>query len=448
MKLVGSHAEVYLCRAPELLVEGRAGTGKSIGILTKIHDTALRYPGSRQLICRATRSACTESVLVTWEQQILGGAHPLVAGASRTNRHSYEYPNGSSVVIGGLDEPTKLFSTEWDRVYVNEATEISLRDWELFGRSLRHGKTPYHQQIADCNPDAPGHWLNQRATVCDDSYRIVTDSASYLRLQRFNRGPQTGVLHRIVTVHQDNPAYFDQSAWTWTAVGAQYFAALMRMTGHWRERMAFGRWVSPEGVVYPEFDSAKHVITPFAIPEEWPIYLGYDPGFDHPCAVLWIAIAPNECLYVMDEIYGGGMRVPRLAELIRARNTGRNMRGYYGDPQEINSERQASESIAAQFRKLKHPIHFSTWPRSTDVDAMVQAVATRLMAGSLKVFSSCTNTINEFQSWKFKRNAKGEPLAGDDKYEDRNNDALDVIKGMVALNLTFDAAGAFIAGKQ
>src|SRR5687768_1809715 len=77
-------------------------------------------------------------------------------------------------------------------------------------------------------------------------------------------------------------------------------------------------------------------------------------------------------------------------------------------------------------------VSFSPWPRSTDVESMVNAVRERLNDVKLKVFNTCTNTIREFQSWAYERTAKGELPPGDDAFVDADNHAMDVIKGIVA----------------
>lgn len=429
-------AALIECTDREVLCEGRAGTGKTLGILAKLHLRALKYPGSRHLICRATRVSMTESVLVTFEN-LLGSGHPAISGnASRANRHSYQYPNGSQIVVGGLEDAERLYSTEWDSVYVAEATEIIFDTWDKFARAMRHGRTPYHQRIADCNPGPPGHWLNQRADKCQDVLRVVRTREDYDRLQQFNRKAVAGPMRRLVSVHQDNPAYWDLEAWDWTAEGRSYvLGELGSLTGHRRARLLDGRWVGAEGTVFPEFDEARHVIAPFAIPDDWPIYWGYDPGFDHSTAILWFAVAPNECLYVIDEIHQRQLGIPQHTANVRAREmrTGWYPVRRYADPQHAFSRTaQSPKTIAQQWREQGFSL--MPWPRSTSVETMVEAVRKRLIDVKLKVFSTCRATIMEMQSWSYKRTARGELPAGDDQYEDRENDAIDVIKGVVATN--------------
>ena len=53
----------------------------------------------------------------------------------------------------------------------------------------------------------------------------------------------------------------------------------------------------------------------------------------------------------------------------------------------------------------------------------------------LQVWENCENTIVEFQAWSYKRTAHGDLPPGPDKYEDRNNHAMDVVKGVIATNM-------------
>lgn len=448
--LRGAAACVCQCQDREILLEGRAGTGKSIGILNKRYRDAVEFAGSRHLFVRQTRESCTQSVLVTWEEKVLGPTHPLVVnGPSRENREEYVFPNGSVVVVGGLDKPAKLFSTEWDTLYFNEAHEGTLEAWELFGRAMRNNRMPYQQRVADVNPNAPGHWLNKRAYPCPDELRRVVTPADYRRLQRYHREQPGARMRRFVSVHQDNPAYFDFETWQWTTLGLLFLSELRSMSGHTRERMLEGRWVAAEGTVYPEFSEAAHVHhPPFRPPEDWPIYVGWDAGYDHPTAILWFAVAPNETVYVIDEIYQGGRSVADHCKNVHARNAGRTVRRYYADPQHCFSQTaQAPKSIASQAKECG--ITLTPWPRTGgNEESMVERVRERLRQGRLKVFSTCVNTINEFQSWSYKRSAKGELMPGEDKFEDRNNDAMDVVKGVIATNPLHNVSRITVVGEK
>src|SRR5262245_55303537 len=167
----GQLARAWADRSPEVVVEGPAGSGKTRMYLELLHWRAKKYPGSRHLLCRKTRESLTESALVTFEQKVLSTADfaALAAGADRAHRQRYAYPNGSEIVVAGMiaghrDQRAKIMSTDFDSVFVPEATELSEHEWDQLGTRCRNGKMPYQQLAGDCNPDGPFHWLHQR---CD-----------------------------------------------------------------------------------------------------------------------------------------------------------------------------------------------------------------------------------------------------------------------------------------
>jgi hypothetical protein len=451
IELRGAVAVLAECQDREVLLVGPRGTAKTTGRLAQLLDLCHRYPGSRHLICRQTRASMTESTLVTLDRLL--SQHPEASRQARTQRHGYNLW-GSEIVALGLDEPAKCYGSEWDTVTVDEAIEASEDSWDSFGAVMRHNRMPYQQRVAITNPGPPGHWLNQRATPTPVGLKTGGEAmsfAEYLEIDRFNSGHQPGKMRRMISVFADNPAYWDADRWTWTDAGRGYvLGELANLSGHLRKRFFSGQWATASGAVYPEFDAEKHVIEPFEVPSHWPTWVGLDPGYDHPCAIVWLTIGPNERMYVCAESYAGGQSVEWHANTIRANNAGRTIRGYYADPRDAFAHRMqgSGKSIADQMHELG--ISFTPWPRaeSAGVQAQVNQVRERLTrCGAdgrpmLLVFESCPNTIREFQSWSYKRTPTGELPAGDDAFEDRDNHAMDVIRGLVATNPVYHQAKA------
>ncbi len=217
---------------PEILLSGPAGTGKSRACLQRLHAAA-SSPRFRGLIVRKTRESVGESALFTYEEHVLGSMHPLVVdGPQRRFRQVYRYDNGARIVVGGLDKPSKIMSTEFDMIYVQEATELDEADWLALTTRLRNHALPHQQLIADCNPDAPTHWL-------------------YLRCQ----AGHTMLMH---SQHEDNPVLYDGE--NWTPEGRVYLELLDRLgyidsvtgerTGAEYQRLRLGLWVQASGLVY------------------------------------------------------------------------------------------------------------------------------------------------------------------------------------------------------
>ena len=99
----GGADALWQCRADEILYDGPAGTGKTRAVCEKADGCARRWDGCRILFLRKTRASMTQSVLVTYEEKVLGPRSPIKSGAKRRTRESYEYSNGSTIVCGGLD---------------------------------------------------------------------------------------------------------------------------------------------------------------------------------------------------------------------------------------------------------------------------------------------------------------------------------------------------------
>jgi phage terminase large subunit len=286
--------ELFASRETEVLVEGPAGTGKSRTWLERIHRIASDVPEVRILLCRKTRSSLTESALVTFERFVLPPNHAAREGPRRFYRQAYHYPNGSEILVDGLDKASKILGTEFDLVFVQEATELTEEDWETLITRLRAGTLDYQQIGGDCNPDRAGHWLNQR---CLD-----------------------GRTRRIVTRHEDNPLYFDSVAKVWTEAGASYLKKLDALSGARRLRLRDGKWASADGLVYEGFDRAIHLVDRFTAPDDWARIWVVDFGFTNPFVWQEWVRDPDGRLFLSREIYRTRRMVVDHAKLI-ARTT-------------------------------------------------------------------------------------------------------------------------------
>ncbi len=284
----GAAAAVMECQDLEVLLSGPAGTGKSRGALEKLHLLALANPGFQGLIVRKTRVSLAASALQTWTKFVAKEA--IAAGVVRyfggndERPAAYEYSNGSAVVVGGMDKPAKVMSTEYDVIFVQEAIEVTEEDWESLMSRLRNRRISFQQIIGDTNPAHPTHWLKQR---CD-------------------RGATT-MLH---CRHEDNPVFFNADG-SRTEAGDQYVGQILdQLTGVRRLRLRDGVWAAAEGVIFDGWDDAVHLVDRFPIPWEWPRYWVIDFGFTNPFVCQWWAEDPDGRLIMYREIY----RTQRIVE--------------------------------------------------------------------------------------------------------------------------------------
>lgn len=113
-------------REREVLLSGAAGTGKSLTFAVKMLALLGKYDRCRGLFCRGTRASLTQSGLVTWERVLdAAGMSDIARTATRRVRQSYEFPNGSELVVAGLDDPGKTLSSEYDFCFVADTRVFS-----------------------------------------------------------------------------------------------------------------------------------------------------------------------------------------------------------------------------------------------------------------------------------------------------------------------------------
>lgn len=260
----GSAVKVMEYRGDEVLMSGPAGTGKSRACLEKVALAALKYPGMKAAIVRKVGASLPASALKTWREdvipELLANNTVYFYGGSQEEPPQYRFNNGSTVVIGGMDKPSKIMSTEYDLIFVQEATELTITDWEALTTRLRNGRLPYQQLIADCNPDMPTHWLKVR---CDEGKTLMINCR-----------------------HEDNPRLFDlrpDGTFTVTGYGARYMRKLDNLTGVRHQRLRLGLWVAAEGMIFEDFRPELHLIDEMPKGwETWARYWAVDFGFTNP----------------------------------------------------------------------------------------------------------------------------------------------------------------------
>lgn len=351
-ELRGAILELAQSQDFEVGVDGPAGTGKTFGILYYIHILLLTYPGARFLVARKYNTDLAGSAMATFRDNVLDEREKIIYfGGNKIRPAEFMYPNGSELVVNGLDKPGKVKSMEFDGIYINEATECSLDDIEFCRMRLgrrKNVKLPHQKLIMDFNPDAPTHFLNQRMN--------------------------DGITRRILSRHEDNPYFFDLQTNDWTEAGRNYIEGVLGgLTGVRLARYRYGVWAAADGTVYEkEWDRAKNVIEPVALPVSYPRYLSIDFGYTNPFVCKWYAEDPDGRLICYREIYKTKTLVEdhakQIKELSRWGQPG-------GDPlpRAIICDHDAEDRAT-----LSRHLGLMTIPAHKTVSDGIQAVAARL----------------------------------------------------------------------
>jgi phage terminase large subunit len=340
-KLYGGADKFWKYKGQEVILSGPYETGKTYAALLKLHAVLVKYPNARAFITRQTYKSLLSTAIVTYENKVLpthpDSPHSPIRKYGKSKPEFYEYPNGSNLLVVGMDNPDKILSGEFDFGYVNQAEEITLDAWEkLVGRCTgRAGNAPYTQVMGDCNPAHPQHWILHRAP-----------------LELFEQ------------LHQHNPSLYDQQKQEWTTQGKKTIAILSSLTGIRKERGFKGKWVAAEGVVY-EYLQDTHRIKREDAPEIVSWYLAIDFGYTNPFVCQLWGVDRDGRLYLWQEIY----------------MTKRTVNAHIPDIKKMIEGKQITAIIAdhdAEDRATLHEAGLHTIAAKKDIRVGIQAVEERL----------------------------------------------------------------------
>ena len=303
----GGVLKAFESRDHEIIVGGPYETGKSFGLELKFFLQNAKYPNCRSLMIRKRYKDLVGSgvemlrdniIKNPWQPYPLG--HPMCpveTFGGIDEPKSLKFKNGSIIYFRGFDDPTKVLSAQYDFIYVVQAEELELRDWEeLLGRCTgRANNSPYPQVMGDCNPGgSENHWIKQRSKP-----------GGPLKLfEQFHRDNPW-----LCSVDPEEPENEDKDVYT--PAGERTMKVLDGYTGAMRAKALYGLWISPEGVIFKELREDIHVLDGrgFSIPDSWARFRSIDFGMAHPFVCQWWALDEMNVMYLYREIYMSGVNI-------------------------------------------------------------------------------------------------------------------------------------------
>lgn len=247
----------------------------------KLHITCLLVPNVQALIVRATHASLKGSTLAAFERfvakQEIESKEVAWFGGSGAKPAGYYYPNGSVIMVMGVDQPGKALSMSLDRVLIDEASQVSVVAYETLLTRLRGSADTFRQAVCCTNPDNPDHWLKRRADDPDTPLKMYT------------------------SLHQDNPYLFTRDGKA-TEAGTDYLGFLNNLTGLRRARYLEGRWVGAEGLVFDDWREDVNVVDELPDMSGWRLVLSVDFGFSNQFTCGFWRIDPDGRLWLTHEI--------------------------------------------------------------------------------------------------------------------------------------------------
>lgn len=390
-----------------VLFDGGSRSGKTSLLTEYIVMRAFQYPGSRQLIARKFKAHAKQSIWNDTLRKYLAANIPDKTYSKSETELTINFFNGSSIVIGGLDDDErveKILGNEYITILLNEATQLSWETVQMIMTRLAQkvydteGEMAVPKLLLDCNPRGPRHWLHMAGVRHTNpvSGKALPDSKKWARLSW--------------------SAYDNISN-----LPKEYIETLEALPENMRDRMLHGIWRGNAGSVYDEFDENTHIVKAFPIPEHWQRFRAIDFGYTNPFVCLWGALDHDGRLYIYRELYKARERTAVHAENIKKLSGNEKYRV-------TTADHDAGERAELEAAGI------STECALKNIATGIQAVKNRLAIQSdgkprLLFFADLENIISEIYdySWKSMPDSSCAP----EEPVKENDHAMDAMRYMV-----------------
>ena len=197
---------------------------------------------------------------------------------------------GHVLALRNLDDPSKYLSSEFAIIAVEEFTENDISIFNMLRMRLRWTGIEDTKFIAATNPGGKGHMGVKKLWI---------DRNFPEELQ-----PEADEFIYVKALPADNPN-----------LAKSYLATLDSLPEKLRKAYRDGNWDVFEGQYFGEWDSSKHVVEPFDIPDSWPKFLSIDPsGRSGITSCHWYTLDRDGAVYVYREHYCTGKDMDEHAD--------------------------------------------------------------------------------------------------------------------------------------
>lgn len=323
-------------RAKIQMYGGGFGNGKTTTAVIKALKLARAYPGSNGLIARSTYPKLNDTI----RKEFIAWCPAAWIKRKALTENIIELKNGSVINFRYIAQQGKnaesstsnLLSATYDWIVVDqlEDPEITHKDFlDLLGR-LR-GSTPYDPAVEEYDETMPKDGPRWMMLMCNPTrnwvYRELVKPLHDFKLGLHNpkllaEEDDEGTLVPIIEL-------FEGSTYENKANLSADFIKTLETTykGQMRDRFLLGQWAAYEGLVYPQYDTATHVVQNEIMYNYFQqlvnegflptILEAYDHGIAKP-ACYGLAFADHMgVVNIIDGIYKAERTLEQLAEEIR-----------------------------------------------------------------------------------------------------------------------------------
>jgi phage terminase large subunit-like protein len=181
-----------------VMLAGGSRSGKTLLIVRKIIQRALKSPGRRHAILRFRFGHCKQSIVHGTYPTVRKMCFPQIPYAPKEINHTDWFatlPGGSEIWFGGLDDKErveKILGNEYASIFLNECSQIPFSSRNMavtrLAQKIRDnatGKPLVPKMYYDENPPDKGHWSYKlfRTHQDPDSKQYLPDPENYGYMQ-------------------------------------------------------------------------------------------------------------------------------------------------------------------------------------------------------------------------------------------------------------------------
>lgn len=338
---------------------GRAGSGKSHGVMQKIILKALNDK-RKVLVIRKIQRTIKDSI---WALALSLLTDAGLYGFCRINRSDYEIelPNGSLFLFKGLDDPEKIKSIVGiTDIVIEEATELNLEDYTQLNLRLRP-KEKDAQIYMMFNPVSKANWVYQYFFAEDN-----IDEKTYIKQTNYedNKFLPEEYIEELKKLEYRNPAYY--------------------------RIYVLGEFATLDKLVFPVYE--KRIINKHET-EGLHKWAGLDFGFTNdPSALVWgYYDENNKTIYITGEYVKKGMLNDEIERVIKDLELQKD--GIYADsasPKDIEDLKRRDIRIYPAIKGQDSVIYGISW----------------IQQHKIIIDERCFKTIEEFENYTWKKDNK------------------------------------------
>lgn len=328
--------------------------GKTVLAIYKAIQVALQMPKANIWMVSPTYR---QSEMIAWKMLFELIPEQLIKSKNEV-KLLLELINGSEICLKGADNEDSLRGVSLDYCILDEVSDMKRNVWQEIIRPMltdRQGKALFIG-----TPKGKNHFWElfikgQKKEDGFSSYKFTTEDNPYI--------PRSEI---VEAKSQLSERVFNQ----------EFLASFEDFTG----------------LIWPEFEQAKHVIDAFEIPRHWERIGTLDPALTGTTASLQSAIDEDGTLFIFNEYYEQNKRADEVANAIKDKAT-----TWYGDPAGKHKSISKNGILFSFFDEYSDNGMYLL-PAQNDLSG-INRVAEFFKNGKIKIFRNCKNLINELERY-------------------------------------------------